>query len=258
MFTITQNQLEVFQSETASAFENEMIGHCKVFSPKLSGILGDDRLRGVIRAAIKRAIGHGFTLRGPIRLFIELGFLFGSSFDTDVQYSWARTKLDEPDPRTQMARAEALHATATIALKKIHGVDNNYTYAALRRLQPLSAATFRFRSNDFSDVVLTEMAKVHPQKYEYVGETSLRTLITTAEAEALQHDFSTPHEKLLIVVLMFSFGQGCTTDLLYPWIAGTLGNYRVSSPVARANQLQRKALTWLRHVLEERTEVYHD
>lgn len=42
-------------------------------------------------------------------------------------------------------------------------------------------------------------------------------------------------------------GQGCIEDPLYPWIARTLANDRLSSPSARANQLQRKALTWLRH-----------
>ncbi|KYG02195.1 hypothetical protein BE21_55190 [Sorangium cellulosum] len=249
MMRITKAQLEVFQSEAVLAFEDEMIGHCRVFSPRLSSILGGQHLRGVIRAAIQRAASHGFTIRGTVRLFIELGFLFGSSFDVDVQYPWARKYLGEPDPRTQMQRANSLHAATIRALEAIHGPDNSYTYEALRKLQLLATAPPRLRENEFYGVVLAEMARVHPQKCAYAGEQSLRDLIAFAEAKALQHGLSELHEVLLLVVLMFSFGQGCTEDLLYPWIARTLANDRVSSPSARANQLQRKALTWLRHVL---------
>lgn len=249
MIRITKTQLEALQSKATFAFEDEMMGHCRIFSPRLSSILGEQQLRGVIRAAIQRAAIHGLTLRGTVRLFIELGFLLGSSFDIDVQYPWVRKHLGEAHPRTQMQRAKALHAATIMALEKIHGPNNSYTYEALRKLQPLATAPPRLRANDFYGVVLAEMARIHPQKYAYVGEQSLRDLIALAEAKAVQNGLSELHDVLLLVVLMFSFGQGCTEDLLYPWIARTLANDRVSSPSARANQLQRKALTWLRHVL---------
>ena len=59
----------------------------------VSAVLGKEGLVGVIRGGIKRAAKHGFTFTGPMRLFLELCLLFGSGFDEDVQYPWARESL---------------------------------------------------------------------------------------------------------------------------------------------------------------------
>jgi hypothetical protein len=48
---------------------------------------------------------------------------------------------------------------------------------------------------------------------------------------------------------MFAFGHGCTHDPLYPWIARTLKDERIKDPAARAERLEKKAITWLDHVL---------
>ena len=53
----------------------------------------------------------------------------------------------------------------------------------------------------------------------------------------------------MVVVLMFAFGHGCTDDPLYPWISRTLKNERIVDPAARAGRLEKKAVTWLEHVL---------
>ena len=53
----------------------------------------------------------------------------------------------------------------------------------------------------------------------------------------------------MVVALMFAFGHGCLSDPLYPWIARTLADGRSSSPEARAEHLEKKATTWLRHVV---------
>jgi hypothetical protein len=111
MLKISRSQFEMFQSKALVAFDDEMLKHCAEFSPRLSAILGCNQLRVVVRSAIRRAAGHGFTFKGPVRLFIELCFLLGSGFDIDIQYPWASECLGEPDPHTQMRRAETLYPT---------------------------------------------------------------------------------------------------------------------------------------------------
>ncbi len=251
MLTLSASQFTSFQNEAAVAFEDEMVVHCKEFSPSLAAVLGDDRVRTALRAMIHRAQRHGFTFRGPVRLFIELSLLFGSHFDCDVQYPWARGCLGEPDVGTQMRRADALCNRATDVLEEIHGTNNSYTRMALQRLQTLSANLPELGARDSSVFILTQMAHIHPQKYTAIGEPSQRALIAIAEAEANRHGVFRRQDVLLFAVLMFSFGQGCTRDLLYPWIASTLANEQVSGPSARVNQLQKKAKTWLRHVLAD-------
>ena len=52
-----------------------------------------------------------------------------------------------------------------------------------------------------------------------------------------------------MVALMIAFGHGCTEDPLYPWIARTLKDERITDATERAERLERKAVTWLKHVL---------
>ena len=51
------------------------------------------------------------------------------------------------------------------------------------------------------------------------------------------------------MVLKFAFGHACTNDPLYPWILRTLKDQRIVTPAARASRLERKAITWLEHVV---------
>jgi hypothetical protein len=55
---------------------------------------------------------------------------------------------------------------------------------------------------------------------------------------------------LLTCVLMHAFGHGCFSDPLYPWIARTLQDARADDPQSRAARLEKRAKTWLRHVLQ--------
>jgi hypothetical protein len=54
---------------------------------------------------------------------------------------------------------------------------------------------------------------------------------------------------MVVVMLMYTFGRGCGDDLLYPCIARTLHDPCIADPAVRADRLERKALTWLSHVL---------
>ncbi|MCK7510893.1 MAG: hypothetical protein MZV70_47025 [Desulfobacterales bacterium] len=72
MLTIRKEQMQAFEHAAMGRFEEEMAAHCREFSPRLCEVVGDDQVRLAVRGAIGRCIGHGFTNRGPIRLFIEM------------------------------------------------------------------------------------------------------------------------------------------------------------------------------------------
>lgn len=97
-----------------------MVEHCAARSPGLAAEVGRAQLVAMVRAAIARAAGHGFTLRGPVRLYLELGLLFGSDFDERCPWAqaWlAPPEAGEPDPiNAQMDRATALHQASLEAL----------------------------------------------------------------------------------------------------------------------------------------------
>jgi hypothetical protein len=250
MLVIRREQLELLDQVIRTAFENEMVAHSKEFSPRLCEVIGEEQLRVALRTAIDRANGYGFTNRGPVRLFIELMFLFGSGFDTDPQYPWAASILQASGD--QMQRAERLFENTIEYQESVSGPEAINTHRALNDLLLLAQQQhLPFSSNNLDDGLLREMNRVFPQKTSYVGEEALRALMRSGRGEALRHRFSSVRGEALLVVLMFAFGHGCIDDPLYPWIGRTLLDPRITNPAARAERLEKKARTWLTQVLAQ-------
>ncbi len=244
---IRPEQMRVFEQAARRTFEDEMVAHSKSFSPRLCEVIGDEQLLVALQSAIARAEGHGFTNRGPIRLFIEMMFLCGSAFDTDPQYPAVGQALRAPGD--QMMRAQQIHEWHNDYLRKVSGPDAANVHKALSDLLTLARSPVTIAEDHLVQDLLRGMARVFPQKTAYVGEAGLRALIDEGIAEASQYRFEGARPRALLVILRFAFGHGCTDDPLYPWIERTLKDERTVSPEARAERLEEKALTWLEHVV---------
>lgn len=244
---IRTEQMAVFEEAARRSFDEEMVKHSKDFAPELSKVIGDDQLRVAIRAAMMRADSYGFTNRGPIRLFIELMFLCGSGFDTDPQYPALGNALRASED--QMLRADKIYEGCLDYLDNVAGPGASNVHQALRDLLVFAKEPVTFSSNVFVASMLQEMRRLFPRKTDYVGEKNLETLINEGLAEAERYGFSDVRPQTLIVVLMFAFGHGCTDDPLYPWISRTLKDKRITDAEARAARLEKKAITWLEHVV---------
>jgi hypothetical protein len=254
MLTIRQDQVESFRQYHLQKFEDEMVEHSKKFTPRLCEVLGDSQLRVAIRSAMKRADGYGFTNRGPIRLFIEMMFLCGSAFDTDPQYSAVGDVLRSPGD--QMIRAEKIYEGSLDYLEKVSGPGAVNVHKALADLLLLARGPLTF-PNGFVAEMLSHMGRVFPQKADWVGEAGLKAVIEEGVNEARHHQFKTLREGALLVVLKFAFGHGCTNDPLYPWIGATLTDPKIKDPNARATRLEKKAITWLEHVVAGNEQQVH-
>ena len=130
---IRKEQMAALDRATLKAFQDELVRHLRDFDPKHTKVLGEDGVRQVIRLGMERAAKYGLTNRGPIRLYIELMFLFGSDFDTDPWLPWAGACLSDPTIIDQMDRAEVLYEEMTTYLDAVAGPDNAYLIEALRR-----------------------------------------------------------------------------------------------------------------------------
>jgi hypothetical protein len=249
---IRAEQMKVFEERAWQQFEEEMMAHSKDFSPRLCEVIGDEQLRVAVRAAIARAVDYGFTNRGPIRLFVEMMFLCGSLFDTDPQYPALGEALrSETD---QMRRAEQIHDLHNAYLERVSGVGAVNVHTALRGLVAFARRPLTVSFDDLHGDMLLEMQHIFPQKVAFVPEEGLRALIDEGIAEAQRYSFEGVRPSVLLVVLKFAFGHGCTDDPLYPWIARTLKDQRIVGPEARATRLEKKALTWLQHVVANNEE----
>jgi hypothetical protein len=148
---------------------------------------------------------------------------------------------------TEMERAERLYQNTLVYQERVSGPDGINTRRALNELLVLVKQPDAFLSSQPADL-REEMTRAFPQKAIYVGETGLTGLIEESLDEARQYDFPAGRAEALVVVLKFAFGHGCTDDPLYPWIARTLKDEKIVDPTARAERLEKKAVTWLEHV----------
>jgi hypothetical protein len=249
MLIIRGEQMETFRSAALVAFEAEMMAHCQAFSPPLCKTLGDERLLGFIRLGMDRASAYGFTNRGPIRSYLEMMLLFGSAFDTDPQYPWAQVILANETIPDQMFRAERLYEKTLDYLRQVNGPEDRYAVKALKDLKVMAQQALAFSSDNFVAGLIQEMTMVYPQKVAYVGDEPLKALIRAGIDQSKAKGLRTVRGVALLSILMFAFGHGCIDDPLYPWIGRTLDDETVTDPAARAQRLEKKAITWLDHVL---------
>jgi hypothetical protein len=248
MLIIRAEQMSAFEQAARQQFEDEMVVHSKGFATRLCEVIGDEQLRLAVRSAMARAATYKLTNRGPVQLFVEMTLLCGSGFDTDPQYPTMGAFLRAP--YDQMMRSERIHAGYCDFLEKVSGPGASNVYRALKELLQLARTPLDL-PDDFVPGILEEMKRIFPQKVAYIGESGLGELVEEALAEARLYKFDTVREKVLILTLKFAFGHGCTDDPLYPWISRTLQDVKIVSPQARASRLEKKAITWLEHVLAD-------
>ncbi len=203
---IRAEQITAFEVAAWKQFEEEMVVHSRGFSPELCKVIGDEQLRLALRSAITRAESYGFTYRGPIRLLIEMMFLFGSAFDTDPQYAVVGEILRSSGD--QMLRAEQIHGGQLEYLEAVCGSDAMNERKAQRDLLILAQTPVTFSPNDLIAGLRQQMTDIFPQKVAYVGEAGITTLIRDGIAEARRNGFQTARQAALLVMLKFEFGHG--------------------------------------------------
>lgn len=255
MIIIRPEQMEAFHEVALSNFEREMFVHLRGFSPLVVETAGEAQTRKAIHSGAKAAAGYGFTLRGPVRLYLELMILFGSSFDHDPQYSWVADVLTSSGA-SEMQRADQLFSETRRYQHDVGGPGDAYTLAALQRLASRIGQPFTAPAKELVSAVLQEVTEIYPQKATYVGEEGLTALIVSAREEAAKHGFLAAREVGVVASLMFAFGRGCVDDPLYRWIARTLNDERLVDPADRANRLERRAQVWLEHALAHLQTLY--
>ncbi|HAO32723.1 MAG TPA: hypothetical protein DCQ84_07215, partial [Candidatus Competibacteraceae bacterium] len=72
MLSIRESQVRTFEERAQRAFEEEMVAHLADFSPPLFKTLGEKPMLDVVRFGMARAEQHELTLRGPVRLYLEM------------------------------------------------------------------------------------------------------------------------------------------------------------------------------------------
>ncbi len=245
---ISSRHIAHFRDVAAHRFEDLMVAHARDFATQLFNVIGPDQMRLAVSQALERAHAYGFTFRGPLRLYVELTLLYGSRFDDDPQYPAVRQILI--GPQDQMLRSQQIYDHVVLYSTEIAGPDASNVFKALQTLASVARAPNHYEFPNLDTQLLNDMTRAFPEKAAYVTEPNLLRLITEGREEARQQGFQTARAQALIPILKYAFGHRCTEDPLYAWIGRTLTDPRIVDPALRAQRLERKAITWLDHVLQ--------
>jgi len=247
---IRNQQVEHFESAAHPEFEEFMVRQLAEFTPLHSGSLGDAGIRAFIQHGVQRARAHDWTMRGPVRFYIETTVLLGIGFATDPQYPWAAEILNRDDGADQVVCADRLHDALMAYLGRVGGPDRKFAIDALRRARAIPYETEPVASAGFRDEVIARMTEMHPEKVEFVGERALCQLIPRAIGECERYGVAIDHGVALFIGLMFAVGHAVAEDPKYPWIRNTLTNPAIASASKRVERLYSKTMTYLDQVLE--------
>lgn len=247
MLLIRPEQYAVLEADAERAFENDLVLHLQAFAARHCEIIGESGVRQVIHLGRDSCRRYSLVHRGPIRFFIDLMFMFGSRFDTDVQHPWVGDEMNNL-VLSDMFRANALYQRATQYLEAVSGPDNILAKTALRATRRLaSEASFTSGSNLESQLV-DHLSTVYPAKCSWLGSERLVVVFRGGITVAEQHGVTTPNGRGLFGVLAFALGHRFADDPLYPWVATTLRNGS-RDPDERAERLREKALLYLDRTL---------
>jgi hypothetical protein len=248
MLTIRDEQWQALREAALLQFEIEMVGHLQSFAPQHAKVLGPSGLQTVVRHGHQRASGHLLTLRGTVRFYIEMIFMFGAGFDTDPQYPWAAQSLRETN-LDELRRADRLHADAIAYIDAVSGPDDCWAKVALRRIRETGLDFTPESGSAFAASALSEMHRIYPEKCAYVGQAALESLIDAGARQADELGAPEPADRGFCIGLMFALGHGYATDPHMPWISNTLAGRRDDGP-RRLAALRGKVAIYLDAVLK--------
>jgi hypothetical protein len=244
MLIVRKTQMAALRGDALARFEQELAEHALRFAPRHATSLGDLQLQLCVHTAVSRARERGFALRGAVRLWVELTFMFGIDFDSDPQlYTFVNILGSSAarDYADQLSIASNLRLGAIDFAERVAGSDGGLERAAVERVRSLSLDDLSVRSEE---AMIGLLGRIYPEKAGASGMSALQQIIKEARARSNTHGLDNPAVPMTITLLSFAFGHGCIADPLFPCIAETLLHSELDAR-ARIERVRRKALRFI-------------
>ena len=251
MLVIREEQVSSLQQAGLNNFENDLIEYFSIeFAPKHCEVIGNERVRKVIRRGIKKAQNYGFSSRGPIRFYLELMFMFGGRFDTDPQYDWVTKILVDSETNDEMKRIKRLYTDVLAYLDKVPGSNRENAIAAFQKIHAMDFDNAVDENREMEAQVKELLKRIYPQKYEFIGKEKIVRVIERGKYTADRFQIVSKPGRMLFIALGFAIGHGFADDLLFPWINSTLTDKNFKEPDERIERLKKKVKIFVSKVLK--------
>jgi hypothetical protein len=224
LLVIRHEQLQVLQEIPRHNIEAQFAQLLFRHYPKECRSAGDDRIRKFVQNGIQGAAGHGYLTLDTIGLYINLMMILGSDFDSDPQFGWAQSQLDDFS-LAPPERIRALFRTTVKYLDQVVGTDSGHIVRAMVRIRkhdfeaPFAGAALE---NELAALLI----QFYPEKAKFQGDDVNLTLIHGATQRAAVHGIHGPNGISAYVTLAFMLGIGFDTDPMYWWAADSLAEMK--------------------------------
>ncbi len=220
MLKVSSQQMKSLAEVPRHIYARELVEHLRVFAPRLFELRGEAAILAVAEAGIDTAIEHGFTLRGPVRLWVELMFCHGHRFHTDPALPCAHS-LRESAALHENERARLLFEVMQAHAAAADGKDKAQLIGSLATLAngdwDATMANPRVHAQPAA-----ALARVFPQRCTRIKPTAMKALLDQARQACETHALEPPGAPFLLAGLFIGFGHGVIDDPLYPWVGSTL------------------------------------
>jgi hypothetical protein len=177
--------------------------------------------------------------------------ILGSDFDSDPQFGWAQSQLDDfsvPPPE----RIRVLFGSTVEYLDQVAGGSGGHIVRALLRIRgydfeaPLDSTGAGLVSG-----LASLMEQFYPEKAAYQGADVNRALVQSAVTRAADHGIHGPNGIAVYATLAFMLGAGFDTDPIYWWAGDSLADAEALDEGVRVARLQAHAREFLEAALRE-------
>jgi hypothetical protein len=246
MLKIRKVQMVELAKVSLKSFEDDMVEHIKKFFPKYHEVMGEPTVRKGIRYGIDRAKVYGFTTERDVCLYINLMFLLGSNFDTDVQLPWLADILTDEAGMEAAARMDKVYDAALKYLDDVAGVENEHAGRALKTIPGIPFDDFSLSATgNIENRIGGTIRKIWPRKVARLGEELTRGLIRKGIGNAGRYGITFDRGVAIYVVFMFMAGSGFDRDPLFPWAGAVLAEKSIADQSARVGRLYGEMMAFL-------------
>lgn len=251
MILIRQSQMQVFEAESKSRFEQDLVWHfLNTYPRECRQAGGPEAVGNLVSDALERASVYGFKSRAQVSLFVALRFILGRDFDKDPQIPWAGQLLSSRSIPNPSLRINAVYDQMLEYLQATAGQKCGLVVRAMIRLRDWDLSTAPAVDAHWDANMLQLLQGIYPEKFEYQGEQANRFLLDDAIAKCdFFYSLYSPQGRGLVTILMFMLGSGFDRDQLHPWAARILMDSKISKEADRVAALYAAARAHLQESL---------
>lgn len=245
---ISGHQMSLLRAGVLATFTQGLVEHVRAFCPATANRLGATPLFDAVASLVQQAQAHGFTKRGPTRLWVELGFMFGSGFWCDPMLPWISREVAANDESRQMDTAGRLYAQALKYRQRVGGPANAFYLDSLRRAESVSAMD-PSRGVQTLDQVVGVLDNIYPQRARFAGPEATAALVLDSAEFVRSRGSCDPVDILVVALSMSYFGHHFHCDPQFPWLSRIFSRQQNAGQTTEIAHLRKIAVAYLQSVL---------